>query len=409
VNILLIDYALPSSVFSGKTVRLKNIYGRLAKSSKIIFLRTAQPGEEKESKDLELWSKETFAQCLRMPALPAVKLADKIRTLLTLKPWFDIFSKYSDSVKDITLNLRNICKEHAIDVVITFNLEVAQYGLLASEFCPWIQDLGDSMILQMRRQSKKASSFKQSAALLWRLLRETRFEYDMVQKAASTIFVAEEDAALHRKVSFQIHIIPNGVDTDYFNPDIVNPIGSEIPYLVFTGHMNFPPNQDAAAHFANNIFPMIQKKIPHLGFKIVGADPTPEVLDLAKNDGVEVTGFVDDVRPYLRSAAAFVCPMRMGSGIKNKLLEAMAMNLPVVASSLAVAGIEGFPRETIAVEDAPLRFAEKCVDFVVSKISTKRTTTQSRDFVQKQYSWGQAIGKYESLINKALSAAEAKA
>jgi hypothetical protein len=160
MNILLIDRALPYSVYSGKTVRLKNIYGRLAKQAKITYLRTAQAGEEKESRKLERWAGETFHQCLRMPPIPKPSFEVKVFAALAFRPCFDLL-KWGKSMDSIARFLSDIVQANKIDLVITFDLEVAQYGHVLSKNCPWIQDLGDSMTLQVKRRLPSAQSLKE--------------------------------------------------------------------------------------------------------------------------------------------------------------------------------------------------------------------------------------------------------
>lgn len=401
MNILLIDRALPSSVFSGKTVRLKNIYGRLAKEMNVYFLRTAQVGEEKESEELELWTQKTFQKCLRLSPLGRAKFLPRLRTLIGFRPWYDLYSKYPNQIKKISNELRVFVVENKIDVVVTFDNEIAQYGFLLSSTCPWIQDVGDSMVLQVKRQAKEAASFHQRNQLLWRAFRESRLEAEMVAKAHATIYVAEDDASVYRRRNEQgIEVIPNGVDTDYFNRERVEPIRELNPYVVFTGHMSFVPNRDAARFFAREILPAARRSFPNLGFKIVGADPTPDVQELSKIEGVQVTGRVPDVRPYLSGALAFVCPMRMGCGIKNKLLEAMAMELPIAATPLAVRGIDGIPPGVTHIVEDQATFSAALIGILKHHTQSGSVNRQARVFVENQYSWQKTVDSYRQLFRK---------
>lgn len=397
MNILLIDYALPSSVFSGKTIRLKNIYGKLAEKHRVIYLRVTQPGQEKESEELEIWVQKTFARVERLPKLSSSKFFNRVKTMALLRPWYDLFMKYPDQVEQVSEKLNGLADEESVDAVVTFSIEAAQYGLLLSKRLPWIQDLGDSMILQLRRRYKHAS-WRSQADYYVREMRESGFENEMIQRAQSTIFVAKDDADLYASEKSKICVIPNGVDVDYFDSKKVNPISSLNPYVVFTGHMSFPPNQDAAIYFAREILPLIRRVIPNMEFKVVGADPSDAVKQLGQIPGVEVTGRVSDLRPYLAGAAVFVCPMRMGSGIKNKVLEAMSMNLPVVATSLAVKGIQIVQDAwTITQVDSPAEFAQAIIQ-KYQKSGEISKNAGAREFVNTYYSWSQTLRAYESLL-----------
>lgn len=429
MNILLIDNALPSSVFSGKTVRLKNIYGRLAKAWSIFYLRTAEPGARSESEELEIWARETFAHCLRLGPMPTDRLLSKFRNALRLRPWFDVLSKHPELVDQLKKRLHRIITEHDIDLVITLDLEVAFLGEVASSLTPdrgrpfslpWIQDLGDSTKLQIKRRLSFAEGPREFLKLCWRYIRETKFEKAMIEKAAANLFVAEEDAVAHHQKNLkheirnpkQIRIskniaIPNGVNISYFSRSVVKPVISKDPYVVFTGHMSFLPNQDAAIWFAHRMFPLIRKSIPNLKFKIVGADPSLEVMRLENYD-IEVTGQVPDVRPYVTGALAFVCPMRMGSGIKNKVLEALAMEVPVITTPLGISGIANLNRATVYIASSAYEFVDHVESVLRDPLSARQKSKDGREFVEKHYSWEQSLESYRAIFEKTVQMSESK-
>jgi len=398
MNLLIIDWALPSSPFSGKTVRLKNIYGRLAKRNKVVYLRTAPNGLEKESPELAVWAQEVFYHCERLP-MPTEgrSLSWLAKALIKRLPWFDFISKYPKQTDEIKATLIAIAKRFEIDLVVTFSIESAVCGSLLASEMPWVQDLGDSMELQLKRRMGNAGARERSALLL-RLWREACFERRMVERANKTIFVAEDDACLYSKTK-KTAVIPNGVDADYFNPENVKGVAGHDPYFVFTGHMNFPPNVDAAVYFAEEIFPRVREENPKVQFVIAGADPTERVKALEIEPGIRVTGAVADLRPFLCGAKAFVCPMRMGSGIKNKILEAMVMQLPIVASPLACAGIEGLP-SGVAQIDRPEAFAEQVLNILRNYDRFKREAMDFRAWVSQRYSWASVVSAYEHLFQK---------
>ncbi|MBI4430615.1 MAG: glycosyltransferase [Candidatus Omnitrophica bacterium] len=399
MNILLIDSAPPSFPFSGKTVRLKNIYGRLAKDNKIYLLTaSSRSPDEDAAKEIEKWARKTFSGIKALNELSCPALLDRLKTAVRFKPWFDLESKFPKRVDGIKSALRTIVAEWRIELVITLDNEVAQYGAFLSGVIPWIQDIGDSMILQTKRQMRLAGNWEKRFKLAWRLMRETRFEKDMADKANATIFVARDDAGLYEGQNGKIRVIPNGVDTDYFNPAIVEPFKVSQPYVVFTGHMSFRPNQDAAAYFAKSIFPLLKVKMPEIKFVIAGADPAEEVLELGEDPNILVTGKVSDIRPYLAGALAFVCPMRMGSGIKNKILEALAMELPVIATPLAVKGIDHVPSDAVAIASGKDEFMSELTRVLENRLLRKGMGVLGRKFVLENYSWGKTISQYENLF-----------
>jgi glycosyltransferase involved in cell wall biosynthesis len=187
--------------------------------------------------------------------------------------------------------------------------------------------------------------------------------------------------------------ITNGVDMGYFAPDHSR---VDADKLVFTGVMGYGPNEDAALFFAREIFPFVRKQRPNAEFWIVGSEPTDRVKELGGIAGIHVTGKVDDVRPYLSQAAVFVCPLRYGTGVKNKLLAAMAMQKPIVATSLSIDGLDLIDNREVLLADEPQTFAEKVVGLLVDRSAAGRLGSNGLARVQRQYSWaamGQALEK----------------
>ncbi|MDH4188483.1 MAG: glycosyltransferase, partial [Nitrospira sp.] len=196
--------------------------------------------------------------------------------------------------------------------------------------------------------------------------------------------------------------ITNGVDMDFFSPDAT---AVETDKLVFTGVMGYAPNEDAAIHFAEDILPLVRKKRPNARFWIVGSDPSEKVRALAKRPGIDVTGNVADVRPYVRSAALFVCPLRVGSGVKNKILAAMAMEKAMVATPLSIDGLDVADNREVLLAQDPQSFAEKVVRLLVDQEEVRRLGTNGLACVRSKYSWG-AMGKsLDSAIQSVVTSA----
>ncbi len=184
------------------------------------------------------------------------------------------------------------------------------------------------------------------------------------------------------------YVIPNGVDAKYFAPSEQTPE----PYsLVFTGAMSYVPNYDGMLYFLDNIFPLIQKEIPQIKVYIVGGGPPKELVQRA-NEHIVVTGYVDDVRPYVYRSSAFIVPLRMGGGTRLKVLEAMAMKKPIVSTSIGCEGIEVTHNESILIADEPVAFAQQTIQLL--RNANVRNTLISNAYVlmQSRYEWN-VIGK----------------
>jgi sugar transferase (PEP-CTERM/EpsH1 system associated) len=198
-----------------------------------------------------------------------------------------------------------------------------------------------------------------------------------------------------------VELVPNGVDTKYFSATCA--LKSNLS-LVFTGLMDHPPNVDAVVWFCNEILPRLRHKIPRLSFKIVGSRPHTKVLELGKRDGVQVTGEVADIRPYLAEASALVVPLRSGAGTRLKILETMAMGRPVISTTLGAEGLDVTPEVDILIADSPDEFVDRIVLLFASPESANRLAMAGRQLVVEKYDWRLCLGRLENLYDKLLGA-----
>ena len=220
--------------------------------------------------------------------------------------------------------------------------------------------------------------------------RVRRYEVDIMKAFDCGTVVArfDRDYLLAQDDTLNLSIVPMGVDLSYFQP---NPITEPAPTLLFTGTMNYFPNTDAAIYFCNEVFPRIRERHPKACFYIVGNHPSEPVKRLEAQDGVVVTGYVPDVRPYFEKASVFVAPLRAGSGIQTKNLEAMAMGVPVVTTSVGAMGLEADIGKELLVADTPADFAEQVIHLLDNECLRETLAQTARARVENSYSW-EAIG-----------------
>lgn len=238
----------------------------------------------------------------------------------------------------------------------------------------------------------------------WVYGREARtllaLERGMSQQYDITSFVSDADAALYRQLApesaAKVRVIPNGVDTDYFSPEVAfeTPYAPGTQAIVFTGAMDYWPNADAVVWFANEVFPLVRQQLPQAQFWIVGSKPGAEVKKLESIAGVHVTGRVPDVRPYLAHAGAVVAPLRVARGTQNKVLEAYAMARSVVMTSAAANGL--LPADFIAANthDEPPAMARA----VAQALAQPPRFDAARQYVMDQYSWAYAFGLLDDAL-----------
>jgi len=257
-------------------------------------------------------------------------------------------------------------------------------------------DVMDDGVLELLREAKLSKSVKQFLVNLKRLLVTYLFEKKYFSHVDWCSVVTEADALFLRRICSRANVvtIPNGVDCEYFRP-----LGSRevYPSLVFEGNMSFAPSVDAICHFHSEILPKIKSQIPETKLWIVGKDPAKEVQNL-KGVDVTVTGYVQDVRPYLDRASVFVCPMRKGAGIKNKILQAWAMGKPVVSTSIALAGLDAKPGENILVADKSDQFAAEVIRLLKDESLRKAMGALAKRTVCNRYSWRQQAELFEATV-----------
>ena len=244
------------------------------------------------------------------------------------------------------------------------------------------------------RQYAEKKSFPMSWIYHYEARQLLRYERQVARDYDASLFVSAPEAELFRTLapesSARIGHFSNGVDTDYFSPHEAHasPYAPGERALVFTGAMDYWPNVDAVQWFCDEVFPALRRRFPDLRFYIVGSRPSPAVQLLAQREGVQVTGTVPDVRPYIAHAAVAVAPLRIARGIQNKVLEAMAMATPVVVSPQALEGIDAVPgSELVLAEDAPA-FADAVGALLAGQQEAAAAIGQAaRAKVQSQYSW----------------------
>ena len=192
-----------------------------------------------------------------------------------------------------------------------------------------------------------------------------------------------------------VSLVGNGVDLEYFRSE---DIAKKPASIIFTGVMDYLPNVDAVVWFCNEVLPIVQRQIPEAGLTICGSRPTATVRRLAKRRGVTVTGRVPDTRPYMDKAEVFVAPLRMARGIQNKLLEAMAMGLPCVASAAATAGTAVPDGEGIFVADDRDEFAEHVVRLLRDGAFRAQMAGKARAAAELNYRWETQLACLDGVI-----------
>ena len=229
------------------------------------------------------------------------------------------------------------------------------------------------------------------------------YEETIMREFDHAIVTSEAEARL---LTRQLHegpvsVISNGVDLEYFKPQSGHSKLEVRPLIVFIGVMDYFPNVDAVRYFYESIFPFVRIAVPNARFNIVGRNPTRHVKNLANQDGVFVTGTVNDVRPHLAQATVAVAPFRLARGVQNKILEAMAMGVPVVGTTETFKGIPATEADGIRVADDPASFARHLVTFLRADAGSWRDfSAQARSYVERHHRWEDQGEKLERILEK---------
>lgn len=279
------------------------------------------------------------------------------------------------------------------DLVHAYFHRTARYALGLN--VPAVWDLMDSMQLRMRRN---AETERRPKRWLYReeLRRITRWELETARRFEEVIVVAEQDRACLPLPNVQV--VMNGVDTDEFAPRRGTAREGRI---VFAGNMGYGPNVQAVLWFAENCFPRIREQIPEARFSIVGTRPSAAIQALAEQPGIDVTGEVDSMPFELNAASVSVAPMKSGSGIQNKILEAMACELPVVATTLGLGSIRARPGFDVVVADRADELTAAVVTLLHDPERRRELGARGRAFVEREHSWQAAGTQVDAIYERA--------
>lgn len=302
----------------------------------------------------------------------------------------------------------NILNRHSVALIYVFSSQMAQY-LPARPRQKIIMDFVDV-------DSAKFEAYGDQGRGLgaWLMRREGRmlaqYERSIAARADASLFVSAAEAALfvERTGAARVHAVENGIDTDLFDPAAAFPrIEATRDLIVFTGQMDYRPNIEAVIWFAQSVLPHIQLTRPEARFAIVGRHPSEAVQALARLPGVIVTGEVEDVRGWLAAASVVVAPLKLARGVQNKVLEAMAMARPVVASPAAAEGIDH--RDTIIVGKGVGGMAKAVTGLLGDPQRAETIGAAARARVKERYGWAAALAPLDAIVEQTLQAVPVRA
>jgi len=399
VRILFLTPQLPFPPRQGTAIRNWGLISHLAERHEISLLSFAEAGQPGASPELQA----ACRQVVTVPVPRRTRLA-RLRTLFSPQP--DMARRLWSS--DFAGALAGVLGACAFDFVHVEGIELAPYlpailrraegGRRPLAF--YDAHNAEYLLQQRAFLSDRRRPARWPAALysLVQVPRLRRFEADTCRAADRVACVSKEDVAVLRGLvpGLRPVLVPNGIDVAAYTAGVEQPAHGASPYLVFTGKMDYRPNVDAALWFAREIFPLIRERRPDVQFFIVGQKPVEPLRQLDGRGGVVVTGLVEDARPYIAAAAAYVAPLRMGGGTRFKLLEAMALSRPIVSTRLGAEGFEVRSGRELLLADAPAEFAEAALTLLEQPSRARALAVAGRAFVRAGYDWSVIIPRLEA-------------
>ena len=393
-DLIFIAHRIPYPPDKGEKIRALNLLKHLSGSYRIhLGCLMDQPGEAGHLPQLREW-------CADVAGFAINKQRQKLSSVLRARPGRPLMLDYYRH-PGLHQWVRSTMARTAMDVVYVYSVAMM----------PYVEHVRQpGMILDAQDiDSEKWTTYAETAGFPMRHVwaREGRtllaYERQAAMACDATLFVSPQEVArfaeLAPETASRVHAVENGVDLERFSPALQfeRPFNDAGPHLVFTGNMDYWPNADAVIWFANSVMPLLRAARPGLQFHVVGANPGPDVQRLTSLPGVSVTGRVPDVRPYVAHATAAVAPMRIARGIQNKVLEAMAMARPVVATPGAFEGVRATAGQDLVVAEGAAPMAAAIL--AVLDGAHPGIAAAGRRAVEQGYAWSATLARLDTILD----------
>ncbi|MFT7462452.1 MAG: glycosyltransferase involved in cell wall biosynthesis [Pseudohongiellaceae bacterium] len=399
MKILLLTHRLPWPLHDGYNLHNDNYVRQLADRHEFHLVSMgAPPGGASEAVDV--LPPEVRALYASVTVVPQRLPPQNPSRLLRLATAFSVRHVFDDDPA-VAAAIADVLARESIDLVWASGAKMLVHSRRLHSL-PVLGDIADEALKEAREDVKRARGLVGHIRALKNYLNTWRFQRQYLAHVNVCTVVSEVDKeTLGRNCpQLDVRVIPNGVDAEMYQPQGAAP---NHPSLVFEGSMGFRPNVEGIVAFCDDTLPLIRESVPEVRLTIVGRDPAPEVAALA-GPGVEVTGFVDDVRPYVDRSSVFVCPLRRGAGIKNKILQAWAMEKAVVATSVSCGGLALSQGENIVVADGPENFAAAVVELLNDPEQRAILGRGGRKTVIERSSWEATSRQLQLVFEEVLAA-----
>ena len=408
MNILFVVPYVPSKI----RVRPYSWIRYLSKSGHRITLFTVCTNQGDHE---TLQALEEYCEHIHQVDLPSWRsLINCLLALPTSQPLQAVYSWDSSLAEKIYLSANHGRGGNQFDIVHVEHLRGARYGLdfmarsgEKGSRLPVVWDSVDSISLLFRQAMVQSKSTLSRGVTRFELGRTEKYEGWLLDQFDSVLVTSKHDKQALLDLAYgigseqQINVLPNGVDLEYFTPQLTGERQEKM--VVLSGKMSYHANISMVADFIDKIMPHVWGQIPDVKVWIVGKDPPASLQALAQDQNVYVTGTVEDIRPYLRKATLSASPIPYGVGIQNKVLEAMACGTPVVASQQAVSALDIQENKEVMVGSNPVEFAEKMLELLNSPIKRNEIGAAGRKYVERKHDWSVVTGSLAAVYEQTIS------
>ena len=384
---------------TGGKIRSYNILRELARRHSVTFFSFYAAHNSDSHPDLKNLFDHVVCVPLRLPPpkSPAEMLDYGLR-LFSSEPYS--ITKYCRP--EVRRRLRTLLDEESYDVILCDFMAAA--GVI-----PWDSPTPKILFTHnveatiWRRHYEVATNpiWKAISRREWRKMEDAELRYLRLADRVLTVSEADRDAFAGFVDPAKLAVIPTGVDVDYFQPLSAEETPNS---LVFTGSMDWLPNEDAIVYFSQAILPLIQQQCPGISLEVVGRSPSRRLQGLAETEkSIRLTGWVEDIRPYVARGSICIVPLRIGGGTRLKIFEAMAMSKAVVSTSIGAEGLPVRSGENILLADTPQDFADAVIALLRDLDRRKRLGAAARALVQEKYSWPIVAERFAGILEEAIA------
>lgn len=387
MRILVLLSRVPYPLEKGDKLRAYHLISRLAHKHEVFLFCLS----DSKTDPAHIAHLQQFCKHIEVVRIERWRILFKLATaIFTRLPFQVAYFHHRKAQKRIDAAIERFKPDHVLCQLVRTTEYVRKRYIL-----PKTLDFMDTLSKGMERRTETAP-FHLRPVFRMETRRLIRYENLMFDLFDNSVIISSQDRDyIYHPLRDRMVVIPNGVDTGHFVPQKLDPHYD----LLFTGNMNYPPNIDSVLFLVQKVLPIVRRRRPQTSLLVSGVDPSASVRDLARVDPlIAVTGWVRDIRSSYAAARIFVAPMQIGTGLQNKLLEAMAMRMPCITSALANNAVGAPPGDAILIGNTPEEYAALIEKLLGDASERERIALNGYHFVRERFDWDRAADALEALI-----------